>query len=98
MVEETGLDLPVYFSANTVNRLLLTRGKREGYGMRDFVYAPGLYESLPHGKGRMLTSVLYDFLAPGGHLVIGNVAAQADGHGFLDLICRVWATRSRCPG
>jgi hypothetical protein len=56
---------------------------------QDFIHSLGLYDYLPARAARRLTAALYEMLAPGGRLVLGNFARNPESFA-MDLICD-WA-------
>jgi extracellular factor (EF) 3-hydroxypalmitic acid methyl ester biosynthesis protein len=75
----------------SVRDLLRGSLKPSGY---DLVYAAGLYDYLPEAVAKKLTRVLFETLAPGGELLVGNFkrdyATIGYTEAFMDwhLICR----------
>jgi SAM-dependent methyltransferase len=61
---------------------LLTRSRSRAeappLAEQDFIYSMGLYDYLPERVASALTRALYDRLAPGGRLVVGNFVPCAD--------------------
>lgn len=76
--------LKVQFIGESVRRLLTTRKLKETLGERDFIYSAGLFDYLNHRSFQALLSVLYDALAPSGHLIVGNVASHNPSRVFME--------------
>jgi len=76
--------LKVQFIGESVRRLLTTRKLKEALGERDFIYSAGLFDYLNHRSFQALLSVLYEALAPSGHLIIGNVATHNPSRIFME--------------
>jgi extracellular factor (EF) 3-hydroxypalmitic acid methyl ester biosynthesis protein len=88
--------LKVQFIGESVRRLLTTRKLREALGERDFIYSAGLFDYLNHRSFQALLAVLYDALAPGGHMIIGNVATHNPSRYFMEY-CLDWFLIHRSP-
>jgi SAM-dependent methyltransferase len=71
--------LDATFLPLSIRDLLMTRvaHRRSVIGTRHFVYSLGLYDYLPDRVAVALTRALYDLLAPGGRLIVGNFAPCA---------------------
>jgi hypothetical protein len=70
---ESGAQLRASFEPESVKKILGSRGKRGGARPEQhFIYSMGLYDYLPQRVGIVLTRALYERLAPGGRLVVGN--------------------------
>jgi SAM-dependent methyltransferase len=67
-----GQPLEATFVRQSVKGLLRSPQERAGLGQFEFIYSMGLYDYLPEAGARELTRRLYDLLAPGGTLVLGN--------------------------
>jgi len=74
----------VHFIKQSVRRLLTAKRLREALGERDFIYSAGLFDYLNAPTFSTLLSLLYQTLAPGGHLAIGNVAADNPSRYFME--------------
>ena len=79
----------VHFIKQSVRRLLTARRLKEALGERDFIYSAGLFDYLHAPTFSTLLSLLYQTLAPGGHLAIGNVAADNPSRYFMEY-CLDW--------
>jgi extracellular factor (EF) 3-hydroxypalmitic acid methyl ester biosynthesis protein len=88
--------LKVQFIGESVRRLLTTRKLKEALGERDFIYSAGLFDYLNHRSFQALLSVLYDALAPSGHLIVGNVASHNPSRFFMEY-CLDWFLIHRSP-
>lgn len=89
--------LKVQFIGESVRRLLTTRKLKDALGERDFIYSAGLFDYLNHRSFQALLSVLYDALAPSGHLIVGNVASHNPSRFFMEY-CLDWFLIHRSPG
>lgn len=88
--------LKVQFIGESVRRLLTTRKLKDALGERDFIYSAGLFDYLNHRSFGALLSVLYDALAPSGHLIVGNVASHNPSRFFMEY-CLDWFLIHRSP-
>jgi extracellular factor (EF) 3-hydroxypalmitic acid methyl ester biosynthesis protein len=88
--------LRVQFIRESVRRLLTTQKLREALGERDLIYSSGLFDYLNHRSFGALLSVLYQALAPGGHMIIGNVANHNPSRYFMEY-CLDWFLIHRSP-
>jgi extracellular factor (EF) 3-hydroxypalmitic acid methyl ester biosynthesis protein len=79
----------VHFIKESVRRLLTAKKLKEALGERDFIYSAGLFDYLNTRSFSALLSVLYDALAPSGHLAIGNVASNNPSRYFMEY-CLDW--------
>ncbi len=79
----------VHFIKESVRRLLTAKKLKEALGERDFIYSAGLFDYLNARSFSALLSVLYDALAPSGHLAIGNVASNNPSRYFMEY-CLDW--------
>ena len=79
----------VHFIKESVRRLLTAKKLKEALGERDFIYSAGLFDYLNGRSFSALLSVLYDALAPSGHLAIGNVASSNPSRYFMEY-CLDW--------
>lgn len=61
----------------------LIKGKT-GLGQFDLIYSAGLYDYLDTRLARRLTRSLYDMLAPGGKLMLINIASDYREIGYLE--------------
>lgn len=88
--------LKVQFIGESVRRLLTTRKLKEALGERDFIYSAGLFDYLNQRSFQALLAVLYDALAPSGHLIVGNVASHNPSRFFMEY-CLDWFLIHRSP-
>ncbi len=79
----------VHFIRESVRRLLTAKKLKEALGERDFIYSAGLFDYLNARSFSALLSVLYEALAPSGHLAIGNVASNNPSRYFMEY-CLDW--------
>jgi extracellular factor (EF) 3-hydroxypalmitic acid methyl ester biosynthesis protein len=86
----------VDFISESVRRLLATRRLGATLGARDFVYSAGLFDYLSPRTVVALLESLYDALAPGGQLAVGNVAAHNPTRWFMEY-CLDWYLIHRTP-
>ena len=90
-IRKRGLDTLVRFKRKSVQQLIKESQKtnaaenidREKY---DFVYCAGLFDYLPDSTCRLLMKIFYDWLAPGGLLLLTNVAPTTPNRGSMELI------------
>ena len=64
------------FVRESVRRLLTTHKLAQALGKRDLIYSAGLFDYLSDRSFVTLLSIAYEALAPGGRLLVGNVAAH----------------------
>jgi extracellular factor (EF) 3-hydroxypalmitic acid methyl ester biosynthesis protein len=70
---------------NSVQNLLRARGRNPAAnGAYDLIYCSGLYDYLSDSVCRALNSHLYDLLAPGGLMVVGNFATCTPGQNLME--------------
>lgn len=67
---------------NSVQNLLRNKGKRAGEF--DLIYCSGLYDYLSDSVCLALNNQLYEMLAPGGLLVVGNFATGTPGRNLME--------------
>jgi extracellular factor (EF) 3-hydroxypalmitic acid methyl ester biosynthesis protein len=79
----------VHFIKESVRRLLTAKKLKEALGERDFIYSAGLFDYLNARSFSTLLSVLYEALAPSGHLAIGNFAGNNPSRYFMEY-CLDW--------
>lgn len=86
----------VHFLCDSVKALIKEPARRAAYPALHLIYSGGLYDYLPTAVATRLTSVLYDMLAPGGVLVVGNFI---EGHpfGFFIESASDWFLLHRTP-
>lgn len=94
LAAKTGLK--VHFIRESVRRLLTAKKLRDALGERDFIYSAGLFDYLNQRSFSALLSVLYEALAPRGHLVVGNVALDNPSRYFMEY-CLDWFLIHRSP-
>lgn len=72
----------------------ILKGQANHFGDMNLVYSLGLYDYLNDEVSRNLTKKLFDMLAPGGTLLLGNFTPNNHGRWYMkafmdwDLICR----------
>ncbi len=74
LAAKTGVKL--HFIRESVRRLLGAKKLKDALGERDLIYSAGLFDYLNARSFSALLAGLYDALAPGGHLCVGNVASH----------------------
>lgn len=52
----------------------------------DFVYCAGLFDYLSDNVSRRLTSLMYDWVAPGGMVLVTNVEASNPSKGWMEFV------------
>jgi len=67
---------------NSIQNLLRSMGKRSGEF--DLIYCSGLYDYLSDAVSQALNNYLYDMLASGGLLVVGNFATGTSGRNLME--------------
>jgi extracellular factor (EF) 3-hydroxypalmitic acid methyl ester biosynthesis protein len=80
----------------SVRRLLGGRGLADALGERDLVYSAGLFDYLSDRAFEALLGSLYAGLAPGGALLVGNVAADNPSRWAMEYLCE-WFLVHRSP-
>jgi extracellular factor (EF) 3-hydroxypalmitic acid methyl ester biosynthesis protein len=66
----------IRFIRESVRRLVGARGLKAALGERDLIYSAGLFDYLDRKSFAALLGGLYEALAPGGHLCVGNVGSH----------------------
>jgi hypothetical protein len=66
----------VQFIRESVRRLLTARRLSPTLGERELIYSAGLFDYLGHRTFAMLLAALYEAVAEGGCLAVGNVASH----------------------
>lgn len=89
--ERRGWRTPVQFQKRNVHQLIkegYKQAAKSGNGKYayDFVYCAGLFDYLTDSACRQIVQIFYDWLAPGGLLVVTNVTPLAPNRGSLELI------------
>lgn len=74
LAAKTGVKLQ--FIRESVRRLLGAKKLKDALGERDLIYSAGLFDYLNQRSFSALLAGLYDALAPGGHLLVGNVGSH----------------------
>jgi extracellular factor (EF) 3-hydroxypalmitic acid methyl ester biosynthesis protein len=77
----------VRFIQASIRSLLLARGLGTALGERDLIYSAGLFDYLDHRCSVALLRGLYQALAPGGTMAIGNVAADNPSRAAMEFFC-----------
>lgn len=81
-----GSPIDVQLRHQSVMRLLREVDPSETMLQADMIYSAGLFDYFSDRTCRMLSSRLYDALRPGGLLLLGNLKANTDMVGSLELI------------
>lgn len=89
--ERFGWRTLVQFQKKNVHQLIKERHKPAaagdpGKGGYDFIYCAGLFDYLTDNACKQIIQIFYQWLAPGGLLVITNVTPLAPNQGSLELI------------
>ena len=89
--ERFGWRTPVRFQKMNVHHLIkegLKQAARrgDGKGEYDFIYCAGLFDYLTDYACKQIMRIFYEWLAPGGLLVVTNVTPMAPNQGSLELI------------
>jgi extracellular factor (EF) 3-hydroxypalmitic acid methyl ester biosynthesis protein len=58
----------------------------------DLIYSAGLYERLSDRSATTLTTKLFEMLAPGGRLLLANIAPEATDRAYLEACMDWWMT------
>jgi len=82
LAAKTGVKL--HFIRESVRRLLTAKKLKDTLGERDLIYSAGLFDYLNQRSFSALLGGLYDALAPGGHLCVGNVATHNPTRYFME--------------
>lgn len=90
-IKKRGLDTLVRFKRKSVQQLIKENQKAKSaendeHEKYDFVYCAGLFDYLPDNTCRLLIKIFYDWLAPGGLLLLTNVAPTSPNRGSLEFI------------
>ncbi len=67
-----GAPVGVRYLRNSVRTMLSTRDLSQRFGRHDFVYSMGLFDYLTTPVARTVLQKLYQLVAPGGRMIIGN--------------------------
>lgn len=94
LAARTGVRL--HLIRESVRRLLTTRQLSGALGPRDLIYSAGLFDYLNQRSFAALLAALYDALAPGGLLAVGNVATNNPTRFFMEY-CLDWFLIHRTP-
>src|SRR5262249_20653297 len=70
-----------------IRSLVLSRGLGRALGAHDLVYSAGLFDYLDQRCFVALLRGLYDALAPGGTMAIGNVATDNPSRAAMEFFC-----------
>ena len=82
LAARTGMRL--HLIRESVRRLLTSRQLSATLGQRDIIYSAGLFDYLNTRSFQALLASLYEALAPGGMLAVGNVAAHNPTRWFME--------------
>ncbi|MGC9941217.1 MAG: class I SAM-dependent methyltransferase [Verrucomicrobiota bacterium] len=77
ITQRTGREPTIQFQKKNIVQVFKESLKRSGPGKEyDFVYCAGLFDYLPDSTCTQLMEVFYDWLAPGGLLIVTNVTPE----------------------
>jgi extracellular factor (EF) 3-hydroxypalmitic acid methyl ester biosynthesis protein len=79
-----GRPLRVEYLADSVRTMLRGRGLEARLGRFDFVYSMGLFDYLTPPVARAVLARLFDLLAPGGVLLVGNYHASNPSRLYME--------------
>jgi extracellular factor (EF) 3-hydroxypalmitic acid methyl ester biosynthesis protein len=86
----------IQFIRESVRRLLTSRRLAEALGERELIYSAGLFDYLSERSFHALLTVLWDAVAAGGTLAVGNVALQNPSRWMMEYYCD-WYLNHRTP-
>jgi extracellular factor (EF) 3-hydroxypalmitic acid methyl ester biosynthesis protein len=84
MVRERYSNAPVEAKKLTVKDFVGSRGAIQEIGTFDMVYSMGLYDYLEERLATRLTQKLFEYVAPGGRLLIANFHADNYATGYME--------------
>lgn len=87
VVEDAYGPLGVEARVGTVRSVI---GRKTRYENFDFVYAAGLFDYLADPIGQRLVERLFDFLRPGGRLLIANFTPSGPDVGYMETFMDWW--------
>jgi extracellular factor (EF) 3-hydroxypalmitic acid methyl ester biosynthesis protein len=76
--------LPTLVVCESVRTMLRTARLSELWGKYNFVYSMGLFDYLTDPVARAVTTKLYELLAPGGVLMVGNFHPQNPNRQYME--------------
>jgi extracellular factor (EF) 3-hydroxypalmitic acid methyl ester biosynthesis protein len=86
-VERSYAHLGVEAQVGTVRSII---ARKTAFSGMDFVYAAGLYDYLVAPIGMRLAARLFEFLRPGGRLLIANFSPSLPGIGYMETFMDWW--------
>jgi extracellular factor (EF) 3-hydroxypalmitic acid methyl ester biosynthesis protein len=78
-----GRALPVAYVADSVRTMIRTPRIAERFGRFDFIYSMGLFDYLTPPVAKAVVGRLFEQLAPGGRLVVGNYHAENPSRWYM---------------
>jgi len=89
--DRLGWRTPVQFQKKNVHQLIKEAYKQaarrgDEKSEYDFIYCAGLFDYLTDSACKQIVQIFYEWLAPGGLLVVTNVTPLAPNRGSLELI------------
>jgi extracellular factor (EF) 3-hydroxypalmitic acid methyl ester biosynthesis protein len=91
-----GTGARIQFIRESVRHLLTSKQLAQALGERELIYSAGLFDYLSERSFHALLSVLWDAVAPGGALAVGNVALQNPSRWMMEYWCD-WYLNHRSP-
>jgi len=64
----------------SISELLRQPAQLSSYGPQQLIYSVGLFDYFGISTCRRFVAGLFEFLAPGGRLIVGNMKANTDMH------------------
>jgi SAM-dependent methyltransferase len=78
--------MTIRYLNGAVKHLVKDPARYAELGGQDLVYTAGLFDYLRSDVATRLMKNLFDLLAPGGRLVVGNLSPACDSQGFLETL------------
>ena len=82
-----GRPLKLSLVNDSVRTLLRRQGAKDRWGQFDFIYSMGLFDYLTPPVAKAVLARLYELLAPGGALVVGNYHEKNPGRFYMAYWC-----------
>lgn len=79
-----GDQVAIRYINGAVKHLVREPHRFESLGNQDLIYTAGLFDYLRKAPAAKLLENLFNLLAPGGRLIIGNLSPECDSQGFLE--------------
>ena len=86
-IERTGGPRKLSLVNDSVRTLLRKRGAVERWGQFEFIYSMGLFDYLTPPVAKAVLARLYELVAPGGALVVGNYHQKNPGRFYMAYWC-----------